>query len=155
MDCPADFVVDGATAPLVTLSEGTVSTGLTTDACPNEFIVEVDHPDQFFARGVASFGGSLAVGTPSQQSCAQTFTLSLADLPATTGFVTVQTITDTASFQPGGLLIEPSCAPLPAITFSSAAQLPDGSDPIRFVTPAMSGVGFFLNIGLPAPPPPR
>ncbi|MGD0680103.1 MAG: hypothetical protein ABSC94_32375, partial [Polyangiaceae bacterium] len=30
MDCPADFVVDGATAPLVTLSEGTVSTGLTT-----------------------------------------------------------------------------------------------------------------------------
>jgi hypothetical protein len=102
MDCPADFVVDGATAPLVTLSEGTVSTGLTTDACPNEFIVEVDHPDQFFARGVASFGGSLAVGTPSQQSCAQTFTLSLADLPATTG-----------------------------------------SDPTRFVTPAISGVGLF------------
>jgi hypothetical protein len=156
VDCPADFVVDGATASLGTLPEPTTATALTTtDTCPNEFILDVDNPDRFFARGALSLGGSLLVNSPSLQSCTQTFSLSFADLPGTTGFVPEQTVTDTGSFQPGQLLVSPSCGTLPAITLSSAAQLTHGSSPIHFVTPVVSGVEFSLNIGVPGPPPPK
>lgn len=150
IDCPADFVVDGATAPLETLSEPTTATGLNIpDTCPGEFVVEVDNPNQLFARGASSFGGSLVVSSPSPQSCDQTFTLSFADLPGTTGFVPEQTVTDTGSFQSSQVFLSP-CGTLPAITLSSPAQLTHGSSPIRFVTPVVSGVEFVLNISVPA-----
>jgi hypothetical protein len=152
IDCPADFVVDGRTAPLATLSEPTTATGLTSDSCPGEFIVEVDNPDQFFPRGATSVGGSLSVTSPSPQSCAQTFTLTFSDLPGTTGFVAEQTVNDTGAFQPASGLFLASCGTLPAITFSSPTQLPHGSSPIRFVTPVVPGVSFSLNIGLPPQP---
>jgi hypothetical protein len=152
VDCPADFVIDGATAPLVTLTEPTTATSLTTDTCPDELVVEVDNPNQLFARGATDFGGSVSVESPSSLSCGQTFTLLYADLPGTNGYVPEQTVTDTGSYQPGSLFS--SCGTLPAISFSSAAQLTYGSSPIRFVTPVVSGVDFVLNIDTPVPPPP-
>jgi hypothetical protein len=153
VDCPADFVVDGATAPLVSLSEPTTATGLTSDTCPGEFIVEVDNPNQFFTRGATSVGGSLLVSSPSQQSCNQTFKLTFDDLPGTSGFVAEQTVTDTGLFQTGGGLVVNPCGTLPAITLSSPTQLTHGSSPIRFVTPVVPGVQFTLNITVPVKPP--
>jgi hypothetical protein len=76
-------------------------------------------------------------------------------LPGTTGFVPEQIVTDTGSFQPAQplILLPPSCGTLPAITLSSPAQLTYGSSPIRFVTPVVSGVEFFLNIAVPVTQP--
>ncbi len=117
--------------------------------------VEGGNPNQFFPRGATSLRGlTLGQRAPSTQSMRSgVHAGSFDDLPGATGFVPEQTVNDTGSFQPGGGLLGPSCGNLPAITFSSAAQLTHGSAPILgFVTPVVAGVQFFLNIGLPPPP---
>jgi hypothetical protein len=152
VDCPADFVVDGNTAPLTSLTEETTATSLApgSDPCGSEFIVEIDHPDQFFAGGAIGIGSTLSVDAPSASSCAQTFALTFADLPSTTGFVAQQTVTDTASLQVGGL--GSVCVPMPSLSLVSS-QITTGGAPIRFETSATAGVSFTLNIATPAKTP--
>ncbi len=149
LDCPADLVIDGRTAPFgaTTDETGTSSILNTVDGCPGLFVLEIDNPDQFFARGAATVAGSVTADTPSAQSCAPPFSLTFADSPASsTGFVSEQTVTSPPnSFAPAVGLAPAACSGAPKITITSA-RLTNGSAAVRFVTPVLPNVSFTLDV---------
>jgi hypothetical protein len=153
--CPADFVIDGLTQPLMPATTGeTTSSALQpgTDPCPGLFVLEIDSPDAFFTHGAVEIEGSLSVDMPSQQSCVQPFSLSLAESVGS-GFMSVQQSNTTGSFSPGGLAgglgFPASCQNLPQPIVLMTGQVM--AAPIRFITPALVGVSFTLATP-PTPP---
>jgi hypothetical protein len=153
VDCPADLVIDGSTAPLANIVTETTFSSLTADTCPSEFVLEVDHPDQFFARGVPDITAVISVDTVSAQNCVQPFTLGFADEPPTGGFTVEQSLNTMGTLvPPSPPLIPAACGNVPSITLESG-QLKFGSDPIRFTSTVTPGVSLALDLPVPITPP--
>ena len=134
--CPSDVVIS---ATSLTLDEPAVFdptvTTLSSDPCPEIFLVEVRDADQLPSRGAIALRGQAVPSELVQSLCERPYELSYQRSDGA-GFTTVQDLTGTGRYHGcggGGVCVE-ECAGVPLVQLG----VPDLTNipPIRFGTPS-------------------